>query len=57
MTRDRPSRSDEFCVIHGYEHMRSRFGDPVAYCAECEREREIAEANSPTIPIYAMRET
>lgn len=30
----------EFCVIHGYEHMKQDFGDPIAYCAECDRLRQ-----------------
>jgi hypothetical protein len=30
----------EFCVIHGYEHMKQDFGNPIAYCAECDRERQ-----------------
>jgi hypothetical protein len=29
---------EDFCLIHGFEHMRRRFGHPIAYCAECERE-------------------
>ena len=29
---------DDFCVIHGYQHMRKRsVFDPVAYCEACER--------------------
>ena len=28
---------DDFCLEHGYEFMRSRIGDPIPYCAECER--------------------
>lgn len=27
----------EFCVVHGYEHMRCDRG-PIAYCTECERD-------------------
>lgn len=39
--RDRPYRgTEDFCLIHGYEHMRSRMGDPIPYCEACERERE-----------------
>lgn len=31
----------EFCLEHGYDHMRKRsIFDKIAYCAECERENE-----------------
>lgn len=41
--------SDDFCLIHGYEHMRRRFGDPIPYCDECDRQRDAAgrRAKSP----------
>lgn len=29
----------DFCLIHGYEHMKQDFGNPIAYCAECDRLR------------------
>jgi hypothetical protein len=32
--------SDDFCLSHGYEHMRSQLGNPIPYCEQCERERE-----------------
>lgn len=38
-----PSDESEFCLIHGYEHMKYRPGHPIAYCAECEREQTISE--------------
>lgn len=28
---------DDFCLTHGFDHMRRRFGHPVAYCEACER--------------------
>lgn len=28
----------DFCIEHGFEFMKSRFGDPIAYCAKCEEE-------------------
>src|SRR4051812_2263160 len=34
---------DDFCLIHGYEHMRSVMGNPIPYCEACEAEREAAE--------------
>jgi hypothetical protein len=37
--------SDEFCLIHGYEHMKSQWGNPIPYCEACETERE--EARRP----------
>lgn len=30
----------EFCIVHGLEHMKYDFGNPIPYCTECERERE-----------------
>lgn len=32
--------SDDFCLIHGYEHMKAQFGNPIPYCAACDSERE-----------------
>ncbi len=31
--------SDDFCLIHGYEHMRTDRG-PIPYCAQCDKERQ-----------------
>ena len=31
--------SDDFCIVHGYEHMKSQFGNPIPYCEACENER------------------
>jgi hypothetical protein len=39
MTTTFPCRTDDFCVEHGYEHMRSRLGDPIPYCQACEDAR------------------
>lgn len=36
----RPHHGEEFCVIHGREHMVEEFGNPIPYCAKCEEERE-----------------
>ena len=30
---------DDFCPTHGYEHMVHKFGNPIPYCAECERRK------------------
>lgn len=30
---------DDFCIEHGYEHMKSQFGNPIPYCEACERKR------------------
>lgn len=35
-----PAMSDDFCLIHGYEHMKSQWGNPIPYCEACENERE-----------------
>lgn len=32
--------SDDFCLIHGYEHMKAQLGNPIPYCEACENERE-----------------
>lgn len=35
---------DDFCLIHGYEHMAKRsIFDKIAHCAVCEREAFAAE--------------
>jgi hypothetical protein len=31
-----PCRSDDFCMEHGYDHMRSRLGEPICFCQMCE---------------------
>lgn len=33
--------SDDFCLIHGYEHMRFQFGNPIPYCNACEDEKDM----------------
>lgn len=33
--------SDDFCLIHGYEHMKTQFGNPIAYCEACDNERSL----------------
>lgn len=35
--------SDDFCMIHGYEFMRRRFGDLFQFCEKCEEDRIDAE--------------
>lgn len=30
---------DDFCLVHGYEHMYSEPGNPVPHCSVCEREQ------------------
>lgn len=40
--------SDDFCPTHGYEHMKSQFGNPVSYCDACEQERERPKIIEPT---------
>lgn len=32
--------SDDFCVSHGYETMKSQYGNPIPYCEACERDRD-----------------
>jgi hypothetical protein len=28
--------SDDFCLIHGYDHMKSQMGNPIPFCQACE---------------------
>jgi hypothetical protein len=28
--------ADDFCIIHGYEHMKSQMGNPIPFCQACE---------------------
>lgn len=28
--------SDDFCIIHGYDHMKSQMGNPIPFCQACE---------------------
>ena len=35
--------SDDFCLIHGYEHMKQQFGNPIPYCDACESARSMSE--------------
>jgi hypothetical protein len=41
MSTSRGSMSDDFCLIHGYEHMKHRKGDPIPYCEACDSEAEM----------------
>lgn len=36
------SRSDDFCLIHGYDRMVSVAGNPIPFCEACE-EQDAAE--------------
>lgn len=33
--------SDDFCLEHGYEFMKSDFGNPIPYCERCDQERQM----------------
>lgn len=33
--------ADDFCLTHGYEHMKSQWGNPIPYCEACENERSL----------------
>lgn len=40
MTEQETGMCEDFCLIHGYEHMtKSSIFDKIAYCDECLRER------------------
>lgn len=32
--------SDDFCPEHGYEFMKSQWGNPIPYCAACDQRRD-----------------
>ncbi len=34
-----PYHGEDFCLIHGREHMRSTMGNPIPWCQACEDER------------------
>src|ERR1043166_2443351 len=38
-----PYHGEDFCLIHGREHMRSTMGNPVPWCEACENTRAGAE--------------
>lgn len=41
--------SDDFCITHGYDHMRSQMGNPIPYCRACEEENvKTIELDIPT---------
>lgn len=44
--------SDDFCAVHGYEYMTTQFGNPIPYCAECDRtdfgRKPFPEAEKPS---------
>jgi hypothetical protein len=44
---DRAYRGEDFCLIHGFNHMRVQWGHPIAYCDECEREQSAPETATP----------
>jgi hypothetical protein len=42
---------DDFCIEHGYEFMKSRFGDPITYCSRCEMQLSQAEIEVATVAV------
>jgi hypothetical protein len=36
---------DDFCLTHGYEHMKRQFGNPIPYCQACQAERTIVRCD------------
>src|SRR5688500_7994290 len=34
---DRPHHGEDFCLLHGREHMREEIGNPIPYCAKCDK--------------------
>lgn len=39
MTQSLPYHGEDFCIVHGREHMRSTMGNPIPWCNVCEGER------------------
>lgn len=39
MTHSFPYSGEDFCIIHGREHMRSTMGNPIPWCEVCEERR------------------
>lgn len=37
--RSYPYQGEDFCIVHGREHMRSQMGNPIPFCEACESER------------------
>jgi len=33
--------NNDFCLVHGYEYMKSQWGNPIPYCEACEKERDL----------------
>jgi hypothetical protein len=33
-----PCHTDDFCIIHGSEFMRSEMGNPIPFCQACDDE-------------------
>lgn len=54
---------EDFCLLHGYEHMRRRsIFDKCAYCKACEEERTMREGYAVTVskngvPILTIEST
>lgn len=36
------AQPDDFCLVHGRDHMRTRPGDSISFCQACEGERPTA---------------
>lgn len=43
MAHSFPYHGEDFCLIHGREHMRFQMGNPIPWCAACEEERDDLE--------------
>lgn len=35
--------ADDFCIIHGYDHMKSQMGNPIPFCQACEENMNIGK--------------
>ena len=49
---------EDFCLVHGRDHMRSYMGNPIPFCAECETDKsdkiEVVRTSLFTGAIKAM---
>lgn len=44
---------EDFCLTHGAEHMRKKFGEPVARCGMCEDRAELIQTIAAEARRYA----
>jgi hypothetical protein len=49
--------SNDFCLTHGYEHMKTQFGNPIPYCKACDDERAlISDAEKQAVACHCGKD-